>query len=35
VNIDPLITARFPFEAVGEAVAYAAERRGLKAVVVF
>jgi len=35
VQIDLLITARFPFEAVGEAVAYAAERKGLKAVVVF
>lgn len=35
VNIEPLITARFPFDAVGEAVAYAADRKGLKAVVVF
>ncbi len=35
LNLDPLITARFPFEAAGEAVAYMAERKGLKAVVVF
>jgi len=32
---EPLITARFPFTASGEAVAYAANRTGLKAVVVF
>lgn len=35
IEIDPLITARFSFDATAEAVAYAAGRVGLKAVVIF
>lgn len=35
VETGPLITARYSFDAVGDAVAYAAGRVGLKAVIVF
>jgi L-iditol 2-dehydrogenase len=35
VDFESLITARFPFEEVEQAVAYAAGRQGLKAVVTF
>jgi L-iditol 2-dehydrogenase len=35
IDVAPLITARFPFESVAEAVAYAADRTGLKPVVIF
>jgi len=35
VNVGPLVTATFPFERTPEAVAYAMNRTGFKAVVVF
>ncbi|HEY68510.1 MAG TPA: alcohol dehydrogenase catalytic domain-containing protein [Thermoflexia bacterium] len=35
VDVAPLVTATFPFEDAPEAVAYAMERTGLKAVVIF
>jgi L-iditol 2-dehydrogenase len=35
VDAGPLVTATFPFEDAAEAVAYAMDRQGLKAVVVF
>ncbi len=35
IDFSPLVTAEFPFEAAAEAVAYASNRTGLKAVVTF